>query len=176
MKTLVIHPHDDTTNFLCEIYKDKDWTVISDIKISSASLKRQIKAHDRIIMLGHGTGEGLICAIQNSYACKWLINSSLVYLLREKNCVGIWCNADVFFNKYKLKGFYTGMIISEHTEAIDFAVNTTADELLHSNVWFAKCVKDSIDAPNMLSEMKNSYDHDINPVIDFNKKNLYENL
>lgn len=29
MKTLVIHPKDSTTDFLSEIYSDKDWTVIN---------------------------------------------------------------------------------------------------------------------------------------------------
>ena len=171
MKTLVIHPIDATTSFLTEIYADKDWTVINH-NPSHKELKAQIAAHDRIVMLGHGTEYGLI---QPNNGLRLIINSDLVYLLRQKICVCIWCNADIFARKYELKGFYTGMIISEYTEAIDFAVNTTADELLYSNIWFAKCVKDSIDAPNMLSAMKIRYDHDTNPVIDFNKKNLWEN-
>lgn len=59
MKTLVIHPKDITTDFLSDIYSDKDWTVIN-INVSKSFLKKQIKEHDRIVMLGHGTGEGLV--------------------------------------------------------------------------------------------------------------------
>ena len=110
MKTLVIHPKDTTTDFLSLIYEDKDWTVITD-NISKSALKRQIKAHDRIVMLGHGMETGLIGFN------RLVIDSNLVYLLREKHCVCIWCNADKFVLKYGLKGFYTGMIISEVQEA-----------------------------------------------------------
>jgi hypothetical protein len=41
-----------------------------------------------------------------------------VYLLRDKIGVYIWCNANVFVEKYGLKGFYTGMIISEYEESV----------------------------------------------------------
>ena len=30
LKTLVIHPHDPTTQFLDVIYKDKDWTIVTE--------------------------------------------------------------------------------------------------------------------------------------------------
>lgn len=43
MKTLVIHPKDSTTDFLCEIYKDKkDWTIINS-NVAKKLLKEQIK-------------------------------------------------------------------------------------------------------------------------------------
>ena len=133
MKTLVIHPFDITTGFLEDIYIDKDWTVV-DWNPSKCGLKNLIKEHDRIIMLGHGTEDGLL-----GYN-RFVINSELVYLLREKLCVCIWCNADKFVEKYSLKGFYTGMIISEHEEAIMFCVNTTNTEIYNSNTLFAKAI------------------------------------
>jgi hypothetical protein len=49
MKTLVIHPKDQTTDFLSIIYQDKDWTLITD-NPSKKYLKEQIKSHDRIIV------------------------------------------------------------------------------------------------------------------------------
>jgi len=168
MKTLVIHPKDSSTDFLSVIYAGNDWTVINDPKVSDKILKEQIKAHDRIVMLGHGTDEGLI-AMTTSYDYRWLVGSSLVYLLREKECVSIWCNADVFVKK-------SGMIVSEGNEANLYCIKSTSDEIEFSNVLFANSVKDAINAPNMLAEMKVKYDHDTNPIIDFNKKNLYENI
>ncbi len=87
MKTLVIHPQDTTTDFLKPIYKDRDWKVI-DYNPGKRELTEQIKLHDRIIMLGHGDNCGL-------YGFdRMIINSKLVYLLREKICVCIWCHAD----------------------------------------------------------------------------------
>ncbi|MCK9445607.1 hypothetical protein M0Q50_01795 [bacterium] len=168
MKTLVIHPFDITTGFLEDIYIDKDWTVV-DWNPSKCGLKNLIKEHDRIIMLGHGTEDGLL-----GYN-RFVINSELVYLLREKLCVCIWCNADKFVEKYSLKGFYTGMIISEYEEAIMFCVNATNTEIYNSNVLFAKAIKDSIDDDNMLSKSKLIYDGNTE-IINFNKNNLFENI
>ena len=167
MKTLVIHPTDVSTDFLKVIYEGKDWTVINKNPANNF-LKEQIKNHDRIIMLGHGTEEGLIGFK------RFVINSKLVYLLREKQCIAIWCNADQFMKKYDLKGFYTGMIISEYDEAIMFlnsgSFNIT--NIADSNLLFADSVKESIEEENMLESLKLKYDGD-NSIIEFNKQNLY---
>jgi hypothetical protein len=165
MKTLVIHPKDSSTDFLSTIYSDKDWTVINT-NTSKKFLKEQIKSHDRIIMLGHGTHCGLLGFN------RFVIDSTLVYLLREKDCVCIWCNADLFVQKYKLKGFYTGMIISEFEEAMYFTVRTDDDDIDFSNSLFANAIKESIDNSDMLSNVKKLYDG-VSPVITYNKKNLY---
>jgi len=178
MKTLVIHPKDVTTDFLSVIYAGKDWTIINDPVASKKVLKEQIKVHDRIIMLGHGTEFGLGAVLSRKNRVldlffRILIDSSLVYLLKEKECVCIWCNADKFVEKYHLKGFYTGMIISEVEEAYHYSVNASTEEIAQSNVLFADSVKNSIDSQNILNEVKTSYDSKTNPVIYFNKQNLY---
>lgn len=165
MKTLVIHPKDSTTDFLSEIYSNKDWTVINT-NPSKKSLKELIKKHDRIVMLGHGTEEGLIGFK------RFVIDSTWVYLLREKVCVYIWCNADVFVKKYNLKGFYTGMIISEYEEAIMCCVPTNLQWLLESNKDFALAIKNSIDEENMLEKAKLLYEGN-SSVVEFNRNNLY---
>lgn len=165
MKTLVIHPTDQTTDFLSVIYDDKDWTTITT-NVSKGYLKSQIKSHDRIVMLGHGTDSGLIGFDH------FIIDSKFVYLLREKYCVCIWCNADVFFTKYKLKGFYTGMIISDFEESYLYCVNASYDEIESSNKLFAKSIKDSIDSDDMLLEIKTIYKGE-NSIIDFNKQNIH---
>ena len=164
MKTLVIHPLDSSTNFLSEIYKDKPWTVIST-NVPKKILKEQIKNHDRIVMLGHGTELGLI-----GFG-RYLISSSLVYLLREKLCVCIWCYANLFVNKYKIAGFNTGMIISEHEEAEMYNIRPPYC-LGASNLSFAKAIEESIDAENMLESVKGLYVGN-SPIIEFNRNNLY---
>lgn len=165
MKTLVIHPKDPTTDFLSEIYSNKDWDVIN-INLSKTLLKEQIKTHDRIVMLGHGTEKGLLGFD------RLVIDSTLVYLLREKICVCIWCNADVFVEKYDLKGFYTGMIISEYQEAIIYSVPTTSHWIAESNRDFASAIKNSIDEENMLEKAKSLYEGST-AVVEFNRNNLY---
>jgi len=175
MKTLVIHPKDNSTNFLSIIYKDIECDVISD-HISKKALKEAIKNHDRIIMLGHGTPEGLI-GYKNPQTNLFrgpyfIINSNFVYLLREKNCVCIWCYANEFVEKYGLTGLYSGMIISEYGEAIDNCVQATSEQINESNTLFAKAIKNHIDNP-ILESIKYDYFVENNDVIGFNLENIF---
>jgi hypothetical protein len=165
MKTLVIHPKDFTTSFLSEIYSDKDWTVITE-DVSKKFLKEQIKSHDKIVMLGHGTEQGLLGFN------KFIIDSNFVYLLRDKSCVCIWCNANIFVEKYGLKGFHTGMIISEYEEAIMCGIFTDLFLLEESNKDFAIAIKNSIDEKDMLEKAKLLYEGNTS-VVEFNRSNLY---
>jgi hypothetical protein len=167
MKTLVIHPSDPSTDFLKGIYKDKDWTIVNDpyITRSRVQITKLIKEHERIIMMGHGYPGGLF------YSC---ITPELVYLLRTKLCVCIWCNADRFVLKYGLRGFYTGMFISEVSEAKYFGIETTQEKIDHSNNYFATELNKYIDLPfvhQLIKEHYNSFDC---PVIQFNNDRLYE--
>jgi hypothetical protein len=164
MKTLVIHPADDSTTFLDIIYKDKGWTVINDSYTTRKEYVRQIKEHDRIIMMGHGCPSGLFYTP---------IDSKMVYLLREKECVCIWCNADKFVQKYNLKGFYTGMFISEVSEANYFGIKIDQADVTYSNLFFVNLMSGFIDSENILNEIKSSYLDDDNPVIQFNTERLY---
>lgn len=167
MKTLVIHPADYSTNFLRGIYSGRGWTVINT-NTSKKFLKEQIKAHDRIVMLGHGTEKGLLGFK------KFVIDSTWVYLLREKNCVCIWCNADVFVKKYDLKGFYTGMIISEYDEALMFCLHHfTSNDITESNTLFTESIKNAIDSENMFESVISQYTTEKNSIIDFNKQNIF---
>jgi hypothetical protein len=165
MKTLVIHPDDRSTDFLKEIYKDKDWTVINDYDIckSIKQITELIKNHDRIVMMGHGHPGGLFMSC---------INSDLVYLLREKECVCIWCNADKFVERYGLKGFYTGMFISEVGEAWYYNIEIDQASVDYSNNLFVTNFGKVIDSPTALNEIKSLYVGD-NPVIKFNNDRLY---
>ncbi len=165
MQTLVIHPKDSTTDFLSEIYSDKDWSLINT-NPSKKYLKEQIKKHDRIVMLGHGLEQGLLGFN------RLVINSDWVYLLREKLCVCIWCNADKFVKKYRLRGFYTGMIISNSIEAILHRVSSNRDSINESNKDFALAIKNSIDDENMLEKAKLLYKGN-SAVVEYNRNNLY---
>jgi hypothetical protein len=168
MKTLVIHPKDNTTDFLCDIYMGKDWTIVNKL-ISKSELRRLIKTHDRIIMLGHGSEDGLFDLANK----RFVIDSSWVDMLRQKDCICIWCNANVFFEKYGLKGFYTGMIVSDIDEAYYFSLPTDWDSIVESNTLFASSIKDAIDTDDMLAIAKSKYDSEKNPIINYNKYNLF---
>lgn len=174
MKVLVIHPEDQSTDFLDVIYKDHtDWTVIRTgigYGLTKKKLKSMILEHDVIMMLGHGTERGLMCSDFTA-----VIDSSYVYLLREKLTVGIWCNADQFYKKYELTGLGTGMIISEYMEANLFCVNADYSEIDKSNHAFAKAIKDNLnltDISQSVIDARNDYAV-INEVTQFNNENIY---
>lgn len=158
---------DVTTGFLEDIYLGKDYTVI-DHNVGKKELKEAIKAHDRIIMLGHGDGMGLF-----GYD-RYIINSELVYLLREKICVCIWCYAEDFVERYNLKGFYTGMFISDGMEAIIECVNTTDQEINESNQTFAKVIGEHLDSDNIVADIMLNYNHDTE-VAEYNRSRLFLN-
>ena len=173
MKTLVIHPDDRSTDFLSAIYRDKfDWSVIN-INVSDSTLKQEILSHDRIIMMGHGTPWGLL-----GYN-KYVITPEFVYLLRDPNkkYVFIWCNADRFVLRYNLRGFYTGMFISEISEAYFFGFYKVNEDIInYSNNLFAETFNKAIDTDNMYNKILSEYDNYVqpNPIILFNKERLYE--
>jgi hypothetical protein len=65
MKTLVIHPQDSSTDFLIPIYMNlKSFPDFNDVTIIRGGMTKdevneQIKQHDRIMMMGHGSPHGL---------------------------------------------------------------------------------------------------------------------
>jgi hypothetical protein len=117
-------------------------------------------------MMGHGCEKGLFDSNFDT-----VIDSNYVYLLREKYCVSIWCNADIFFLKYGLKGLYTGMIISDYTEAQYESVNATYHEIDES--LFAKAIKNGVDNEDVLKEVQKHYvSENLNRVINFNETRI----
>lgn len=166
IRTIIIHPKDPTTDFLSVIYEDKDWTVINT-NVSDQTLKNQIESHDRIIMMGHGTEKGLIGFD------RYIIDSDWAYILREKQCVYIWCNADKFVEKHNLKGLYTGMIISEYEEAVMYGIPTNSHWIKESNTDLALAIKYSIDNENALQSIKTLYEGN-SAVVEFNRNNFYQ--
>ncbi len=180
---LVIHPEDSSTKFLCPIYERHmnqytmpiKWTVVRG-NVSSSQLKRLIKECDKVIMLGHGCEYGLFAPTspKEPYG-RLIINSKHVEFLREKECIGIWCNANIFFEKYGLKGFYTGMIISELEEAQMCSVKTDKDELLDQNFIFGDLLGDCImfSPKGIYTYMTRTLSENKCEVAKFNRENLF---
>ena len=170
MNTLVIHPTDASTDFLKEVYRGKDWTIIN-ANVSKSVLKLNIKSHDRIFLLGHGCEDGMFGFGH------FIIDSSYVQMLREKICICIWCNADVFVEKYKLNSpLYSGMFVSEVDEAYLFSLSVSDDlvgDIDNSNNLFCELVNKFVDDDlNMILE---SYKSENNKIINFNNKRIFIN-
>jgi hypothetical protein len=158
-KTLVIHPDDPSTDFLSPIYDNIFQATVVTGGVSKEELKQMIIYHDRVIMLGHGSPHGLFSVgmfrddpnviYPQRFNYAYVIDSTMVEVLNQKdNNVYIWCNADQFVNRHKLKGFYSGMFISEVSEATYCGLpGTEQDQVDQSNHYFAQLLGEAINDP-----------------------------
>ena len=150
MKNLVIHPTDASTDFLKPIYANISEATIIHAGVSKAQIKQLITEHDRIIMMGHGSPSGLFSCAKfgdNDYS-GFVIDYKMVPLLRDKECIAIWCNADKFMNQHELNGFYSGMFISEVGEAKYCGLpDTILETVTVSNNYFAQIAGEVINEP-----------------------------
>ena len=141
---IVIHATDPTTQVLSLLYQQRE-----DVKLciterdTSSDVQRALRADDVIMMLGHGNEYGLFSKPEKDGSFKrFMITDKHVQFLRDKDarwypllaaefiaCIGIWCYANKFAEKYKLHGLFSGMIISELQEAIDLGIRATKDEI-----------------------------------------------
>ncbi len=177
MQTLVIHPADVSTDFLKQIYENINCTLIKG-NCTKDELYEMVKEHDRIIMLGHGSPAGLFAVGQfiNEDRLSYIIDESFVKLLKNKeNNVYIWCHANQFVEKYGLKGFYTGMFISENIEAMMYGINPQKEEVNRSNILFSSIAGEIIEtkAKNIYHHVKSKYILPGSTVRDFNYERLY---
>lgn len=127
----VIHAADPTTQVLSLLYQQReDVRMLITERNTSSDVQRAICADNAIMMLGHGNEYGLFSKPEkNGDYRRFLITDRHVQFLRDKTCIGIWCYANKFAEKYKLHGLFSGMIISELQEAIDLGVPATKDEI-----------------------------------------------
>jgi hypothetical protein len=129
-------------------------------------------------MLGHGSPYGLFSIGQFAGENGYVIDSTMVPLLKDKECISIWCNADQFMNRHELYGFYSGMFISEVSEAMYCGLPGTEQETVTaSNNYFAELLGEMINEPlNVIHEhVINNYGllTEDNPVALYNHNRLY---
>lgn len=166
MKTLVIHPKDETTDFLGEIYIHTDWDVIN-YDIEKNMLYDLIKKYNQVFMMGYGTPYGLLGFN------KFVIDDDFVPVLKNKKCVFIWCYADQFCLRNDLYGLCTGMIVSEPAEALYHNMADDIDSIEESNALFALTLSKYINKVEDYEKIKNEYSLPSNNIVSFNKKNIF---
>ena len=181
-EVLVIHPNDPTTEFLKYIYKDKNYDIVDNDIYSlpifemRIILKREIMAHDKILIMGHGTPYGLLNPSPKRQSL-FIIDDSFAEELSKKEVVSIWCFSDQYFKRnliYKNQ-FHSGMIISEVPEAF-YTIGyspLTKEQLLENMESFAKIVGECIeDTPEeMQKHILEKYNYK-DEITQFNRKNI----
>lgn len=175
-KVLVIHPDDRSTDMLKAVYEGKGYDVVNDPGISDEAVVEMIKSHDKIIMLGHGNPFGLISWNRATSEVRYIINDSHAELLKTKETYSMWCHSDEFFESHGMKGFHSGMIISEEMEARMYGIIEFNDEeIAESMMPLMYAMHDTIEMED-LQEMKRIILERYNandPVTWFNRKNIF---
>ena len=137
---LVIHPKDRTTAMLSTLYAGLEAQVV-DGDCSTKEMNRllhHVPVQERIMLLGHGSDKGLFFRQDDSKDVfdRIIVGHPHAFHLRKHrgNLMGVWCNANRFARAEGLHGLFTGMIVSELSEALLYQVETTPEELERENV------------------------------------------
>ena len=179
---LVIHPKDKTTVMLSALYDGLEAQVVIDCRSTKemGHLLRHVSTQERIMLLGHGSDKGLFYRADDSKEGfdKIIVGHPHAYHLRKHggNIVAVWCNADLFARAEGLHGLFSGMIVSELSEAQLYKIETTQEELDSENVKLARRLRTLLDERIPLSEIPKrllAMDNDHSPLTTFNYKNFY---
>ena len=141
--TLVIHPQDETTNFLKPIYSNISNKKVVTGGISYEALKREIDKVDEVIICGHGYHGGLFAINQfdGLGQTNYIVDNQMASLLKQKKkVVTIWCYAKNYIEANDINNsFHSGMFISEVNESIFCGLKGVTQEMIdESNNCFSK--------------------------------------
>ena len=178
---LVIHPRDKTTAMLSVLYEGQDAHRLdqdSSNKRIREALNR-VPACERILLLGHGSDKGLLSREADGRDFdRLIVNHSHAFYLRRHpgNIVAIWCHADLFGRAEGLHGLFSGMIITELSEALLYEVPTTGEELVRENDRLFRRLRTLLDEGVPLREIPGrlqALDDARTPLTDFNYSHFY---
>jgi hypothetical protein len=165
---VVIHTRgDDTTYFLRPIYER--WPAVA-VDAEDNALAEYLSKY-RVIAMGHGGSDGLFDA---GYQC--ILHAGHVEALRHKSDnVFIWCYASEFMRSNQLRGFATGMFISETREAAIFGIEASEDEIKNSNELFASILGDCLHLSSaaIYSRVLGEYSISGNKIVEYNRERMY---
>lgn len=144
MRTLIIHPNDPTTEMLRHLYSwlPEDDVCVMDEQVSNSQIEDALQSDEygRIMLLGHGSEYCLFAPISGKHLYQQfgreIISPRHVQFLRGRDIIGVWCNANIFADRYGLTGLFSGMVISELIEAQQWNINASEDEIFeHREQW-----------------------------------------
>ena len=181
MKTLVIHPDDRSTDFLRAVYAGLENPTVVTGGVSVEEVHQMIMEHDRVIMLGHGTPSGLMSvgnfsSIESSF---FVVDERIAEeLAKKENNIYIWCYASDFVKAHGLKGFCSGMFISEVLEAEMMGVRNQSQEAVDAQCeYFCDLVGAVADKPanEIFEHVSKEYGKWVEkcPITKYNHERLY---
>ena len=174
-KITLIHPADPSTEFLGALYPEGVQRVTE--KASGKEISRFLNHSSKVILLGHGTEVGLLSpdSSGNPFGRYIISRSHRYYLRRIKEIIGIWCNANIFASSLGLHGLFSGMMISELSEAQELGIPTSQEELDRENILWAQRLGDLLRSGvplNQIPEIFKTLDTSKTPLTKFNYRCL----
>lgn len=149
---LVIHPHDQSTAFLAALYEGVEGLTVITNNISRKDLNHLLHhtpRNERIMLLGHGCSKGLYWREDDTLPefDSIVVGHPHAFHLRSHSVgvIAVFCHADAFAQSEGLHGLFTGMFISEMSEAAEYGVVTTEDELKRENQKFVTRLRTLLD-------------------------------
>lgn len=180
---LIIHPKDRTTAMLSALYEGMTEARLLDCTLSSKAIGQELHRtprSERIMLLGHGCEKGLYWREDDTQPSfdRILVGHPHAFHLRNhgSNIVAIFCHADKFARAEGLHGLFTGMIISELSEAEEYGIATTQEELDRENIKFAYRLRSLLNENVLLSDIPQwiqELDDTHSPLTEFNYKNIF---
>lgn len=135
---------------------------------------------ERIMLLGHGSDKGLFWREDDSKEGfdRIVVGHAHAYHLRRhgSNIVAVFCHADLFAKAEGLHGLFTGMIVSEMSEAKEYGIDITQEELDRENLLFANRLRALLDEhipPSDIPKRMKEMDTARTPLTKFNYSNIY---
>lgn len=177
---LVIHPKDRTTDVLHVLYSGLGAQVVAD-DCSNRELGHLLHhTRERIMLLGHGSDRGLFYRKDDTQSRfdKIIVGHPQGYLLRRQSCsiIGVWCHADMFARAEGLHGLFSGMIVTEMSEAKEYGVLTDKESMDNANRIMFSQLRGLLDEGTPLHEIPErlkALDNIQSELSRFNYKNFY---
>ena len=178
---IIIHPKDRTTQMLEILYEgiacEKVDTTLSNNQLRS--ILYSAPSLEPIMLLGHGGEEGLYTREDDTKdEFSKLIDHSFSHILKKHSgkIFAVFCHAKSFAEKEHLHGLFSGMIISEMSEAELYGIPTTIEELSKENIKLAKNLRQLLDEKipwYEIPEKMLSLDDSHTPLTEFNYHNFF---
>ena len=95
-----------------------------------------VEESDTLIMCGHGTTQGLLHP--NLDSGQYIIHENNAHLIHANNVIASWCYAADFAETHNLHGFFTGMFISNESEAEQHGITFAQSDYNDINIDIAQ--------------------------------------
>jgi hypothetical protein len=142
MIAIFMNTMEDTDTF-APLFNSIDCTLLTNPTKAEVIKVLEENPTETLMCLGHGSHNGLF---SSDWGEGYVIDFSMVHLLKDREIIGIWCYASDFARRHNLKGFFTYMFISNISEAKCHGKGVGAtDELIYEeNVKFSNIINEYI--------------------------------